>query len=250
MLTSQDVKKAIKSTRGKKPLRSRLATYGVAATAAAVTGMAADNATADLVTVPVNITSQGSLEVFVNIQGFAAGASNFGVSFASSAFSQANPLAPYSEFMIRGAGPFSQFGPRNTAMHAVYTNFSTFFYMVNVGSPFTLPTFANGTFLGGPSNYNTNSPAALLAYKSTLGGNTLYGQFGQGGVAYFKFVNSQDGKVYNGWASISIPSAGVTTITALHVDTGSAVPEPASAMALLCMGAAGLATYRRKRRAN
>ena len=240
------------TTSTKKSISSRLKGYGVAAASVAATAVAPSAAEAEFVTVNVNINSSGSQEVFIDIQGFAAGATSISVVTASSAFSQANPLAPYSELMLRGAGGLSQLrmqqlstvGTVGGAVTTVGTS-AGIFNAVNVGSAFSLPTFTNGTFFDGDPN-NTDSSAPVL-YRTDSG----VGEFVGGGVYHFRFLNNSpggDGNIYNAWATIDTSTAGSPVITQIHVDTGSAIPEPSSAMALLCMGAVGMGAYRRRKK--
>jgi hypothetical protein len=214
----------------------------------AATGVAADVASADMVTVNTNINANSSLEVFVDIQGFTAGASTFSVVTTADGFSQANPLAPYSELMLRGAGALAQLRMQQLGAGGAVTNNTTatansVFNAVNVGAAFAFPNFTNGTFFDGGPN-NTNSPAPII-YRTDLN----VGQFANGGVYHFRFFNNSpggDGRLYDAWATIDF-APGSPTITDLHVNTS--IPEP-SGMALLCMGAAGLAAYRRRRNDN
>ena len=237
-------------TSTKKSISSRLKGYGVAAASVAATAVAPATADAEFVTVNTNITSTGSLEVFIDIQGFSVGATTISVLTASSGFSQANPLAPYSELMLRGATQFSQLRAQQlstagTVGGAVVTNGTLPFNAVNVGTAFVMPTFTNGTFLDGDP-MNTDSSAPIL-YRTDTG----VGQFVGGGVYYFRFINNSpggDGNIYDAWATIDTSTAGAPVITQIHVDTGSAIPEPSSAMALLCMGAVGMGAYRRRKK--
>ena len=234
----------------------RLAKYSAAAVAAAATGITASDVQGDLVTKAVSLTSTGSVELFLNIQGFALGASTFSYSFASSVASAGTPLGgTATDIMLRGAFATStgtaQVRGNNGAGFAIVAqyvggpyNTGTFAYALNVGSAFVTPNGTAGTYFGfgapgaGAPTYN-----AFLTWPWNQGA----GQFGNpgSGVAYFTFTNDLTGTTHEGWLSISIGNDGAggltSTITAIHVNT---VPEPASGMALLCMGAAGLATYR------
>lgn len=226
-------------------LAGRLSKYGMAAVAAVATGVATENASASLVTTPVNISSANSLEAFIDILPFATGATTVGVSFATNSYSAADPFAPNSELMLRGVGIGAQLAPRNGGV-AIAAGFvsSGYLYVLNVGTPFTLPTGTAGT----------------VAFNSAYNGSLTYPAFGNGqfapgtsGVAYFQFINTATGLPHDGWASITMNTDGLTgslmpTITAIHVDTDP-VPEPSTGMALLCLGAAGLGRYRRRQNA-
>lgn len=215
----------------------RLSKYGVAAVATVATGLGANQASAALVTTPVNIPSFGN-GTFVDILPFATGAAAVSVTFATASTSGANPLAPNSELMIRGVNANTGImSPRNTALLAA-TSSAGYIYVHNVGAAFTLPTGGSGTF-------NLADPG--FGYFTYIGFS--YGAFppGSTGVAYFSFTNTSTGLTHDAWATIFIDNtvAGQInpTITAVHVDT---LPEPSS-MALLCLGAVGVARFRRRR---
>lgn len=215
----------------------RLSKYGVAAVSAVATGLGANAAQASLVTLPVNINSQNSIETFIDILPFAPGANSIAVNFTNSSVSAANPLAPNSELMLRGYLGGAQVRGNNGAQVAAFVS-SGYLYVRGVAAPFVQPAFNAGTFMVG-STYN-----ASLTY--TAFGN---GDFPPGSthVAYFTFNNPASG-LTNGWLTIQMNGTASNlnpTITAIHVDTG--VPEPTS-MALLCLGAAGLLARRRRNR--
>lgn len=232
-----------KETQSSPQLSGRLTKYGVAAVAAVATGVAADNASASLVSTPVNISAANSVEAFVNILPFASGANSVSVTFTTNTFSMANPFAPNSELMLRGVNGLAQMSPRNGGV-GIAAGFvsSGYLYVLNVGTPFTVPTGTAGT----------------VVFNSANNGSLTYTAFGNGqfpvggsGVAFFQFINTGTGLPHNGWASVTIDTDLATgslkpTITAIHVDT-TPVPEPSTGMALLCLGAAGLARYRRRR---
>jgi hypothetical protein len=222
------------------PVATRLTKYGVAALSAAAVGIAANSSEAAQVTLPVNISSSNSIERFVDIQPFALGANTISAIVATSSLSYANPLAPNSELMLRGAANIAQLRPNNGALIAAFIS-SSFVYVRNVGAAFALPPNNAGTFMtaGGSGGQQYNPSLTYPAFGA--------GDFPIGSTrfAYFTFNNPGTG-LTNGWATIVMNGTAAVpapTITALHVDTG--VPEPSS-MALLCMGAVGMAAYRRR----
>ena len=212
----------------KKERRNRIVKYSVAATAATAASLAAtQSADADIVFLDLSgspIFSNTSVEAFVDILGFAEGASTISVTYATSAFSGANPLAPNSEFMIRGTGPVTQVRGNNGAQFGYYI-LGGYYYVSNVGSV--------GNFAA-----NFNGTNNLSMYFDGFGG-----PFSPGvpGIAHFTFTNTQTGGTHNAWLHLQTDGpAGdrQATVTGITVDT---IPEPASGMALLCLGAAGIA---------
>lgn len=222
--------------RGRKKLAKRLKKYGLAAVSVATTGMAISSADAAQVSLPVNITSSNSFETFIDILPFATGATSIAVNTVTNSFSGANPLAPNSELMLRGVPTLAQLRGNNGAAVAVFTA-SSYIYVRNVGQCFALPPGGMGTFM------QAGGPNPSLTYPAFGGGDF---PVGTPGVAYFTFTNTGTGMTHDGWAEIVVQPGLTPTITRLCVDTG-VVPEPTS-MGLLCMGAAGVAAFRRRKR--
>ncbi|MEZ6093785.1 MAG: PEP-CTERM sorting domain-containing protein [Pirellulaceae bacterium] len=208
--------------------------YTAAAASVTAATMAADSAEADLVFLDLSaspITSAGSIENFVDILPFAKGATAISVTFSTNSFSGANPLAPNSEFMIRGAGGGTQVRGNNGAQFGYYT-IGAYYYVQNVGA---VGNFA--TAFDGANN--------LTMYYDGYGGPIGFTP----GIAHFTFTNTGDGQTYNGWLELvteGTAGARQATLNGIWVDTQT-VPEPTSGMALLCLGAAGIAGYRRRR---
>ena len=230
-----------------KPIAKRLSNYGIAALATAAIGVVAHHADAAQVTLPVNINSADSLETFIDILPFAPGANSIAVNFVNNSYSNANPLAPNSELMLRGVSGAAQLRPQNGRSFACFLSSGGFYtYVRAVPGAFVFPPNNNGTFLfNGSANF---PPNPSLTYPGLVGGDF---PLGSTHVAYFRFHNANTpgaGPNTDGWLTIQMNSSAtsvVPTITAISVDTGTATPEPSS-MALLCMGAVGLANYRRR----
>lgn len=255
----------------KNDISKRLKKYGTAAVALAAVGLASNAVEAEQVSVTgisleaFGSPAAGTVEGFLAINGFAAGASTFGYAFSQNAFSGANPLGGTATDVVLRAGWFANgtnangFGQLNArngggiAISNVILNTSlgnglgTFAIdlVANVGSAFN----TGGTaFNGNPGSTNGNLNFNGLPYYAGGGGPWGNG-LPNAGTAYFQFVNATDGQTYDGWLDIEFSVVGdvlTQTVTGIHVDTG--IPEPSS-MALLCMGAAGLAAYRRRRSA-
>jgi hypothetical protein len=237
-------------------LTKRLAKYSAAAVAAAATGFVATDVDADLVSVTgLNLSTSNSLEGFLDIFPFVQGASTVGYAFANSSFSVGNPLGgPATDFMIRAIFAASTgtafMAPRNG--NFAYGNYyyvggpyntGSYFMFENVGSAFNP---AGGSFIAGLPGSTTGG-----AFLVTWPWNGNPGGFGAGsGTIPFLYLNPTDSQFYNGWLDVAFGADGggnfQMTITGYHIDT---LPEPGSALTMLCMGAAGLAGYRRRRQA-
>lgn len=238
----------------------RLKKYGVAAVAAAAAGMAT-TADADLVSVTgLNLSTSNSNEGFLDIFPFVQGASTVGYAFANSTFSVGNPLGgTATDFMIRAV--FSQgtgtalIAPRNGNLAAggYYFvggpyNTGTYFMMQNVGSAFNAAS-SGAIYTGIPGSATGGAFLVTWPWNSSPGG--FGGQNGSGTIA-FQYLNPNDGLSYDGWLDVAFGADGLgnlqMTITGYHIDTGTAIPEPSSALAMLCAGAAGVGAYRRRRK--
>lgn len=251
----------------KRNTKKRLAKYSAAAVAAAATGMTAANVHADLLSITgLSLSTSNSLEGFLDIQGFAQGATTFGYAFANSGYSFGNPLGgTATDFMIRAVFSVTtgtaQIGGRNGAKVAAAPYYVTgsggtgFAQMaVNVGSAFNPPVGA--TSFVGPSP-NSGGSLLLVTWPWQDNGTGMDpGGFASGsGTMAMTFINSQTGFLHNAWLDVSFGDDGLgnlqQTITGIHIDSvgTQVVPEPASGMMLLCLGAAGLATYRRRKSA-
>lgn len=215
---------------------NRLRKYSVAAAsltaAAAATSATAD---ADIVFLDLSaspVSSTDSVETFVDILGFTRGASSISISVATSTYSAGNPLAPNSEFMLRGFGPSTSVRGNNGAEFGYYSN-GGYLYLENVGAVGNVASAFDGT---------NNLTMYFDAYGGPFDVDTP-------GVAHFTFTNTDDGETYNGWLDlVTTGVAGDRTVqlTGITVDTLEAIPEP-TGMALLCLGAAGIGTYRRRK---
>lgn len=217
---------------------NRLTRYGVAAMAGAVALGGAPQSEAalvflDLSGAPLTASSPVTSQ-FVDILGFATGAASFSIA-TSVGFRYDNPLAPGSELVLFASfseGSVAGLRGNNGAQIGFVGGGGS--YVVNVGTVGNTATSLNGTM-------------GHYLFYSGYGG----GQFALDapGVAFFQFTNTQTGMTHNGWLDVVVDSGGSVSITGITVDTGNSggVPEPSS-MALLCMGAAGVASYRRRRR--
>ena len=237
---------------------TRLAKYSVAAVAVAATGLT----TADL---DAAIVSSGNLgnallavnsqELFVSLNGFTEGALAFGgFSTAVDPSSVGNPLAGNTDIMLRGAGFFTSgnanISARNGGWLAV-TSGTRDELAINLPSAGVLPTGGAGTyFLTGGQRAdlfeNTQSPDHGNFNNPPSSG------FGSDGFAHFHFTNKLTGLRHYGWLDITISDGGGAGTMQVRINEifyqSNSIPEPASSMTLLCMGAAGLAAYRRRRK--
>ena len=249
----------------KKKLSTRLAKYSAAAVAAAATGLMSADVDADPISIlGLSLSTSDSLEGFIDIQGFAQGATTFGYSFAQSSFSGNNPLGgPATDFVIRAVfAPTTgtaQIVARNGAAVAFRSYYVTgpggtgsIAMAVNVGSAFNpVPGTMGTTFFGIPGSTTGNLRLVTWPWQDDGMGNDPGGFAGGTGTMAMTFRNEADGYTHQGWLDVSFQDDGAgflqQTITGIHVETIGVVPEPASSMILLCMGAAGLATYRRRK---
>lgn len=246
---------------------NRLTKYSVAAVAAAATGLTTADVSADIVSsgyVGDTLQSWASTEGFISLNGFADGTSVFGgFSFGTNSVSNATPLGGNTDLMIRGAGNFStgaaQLRGQNGALVAMTSAGGDGPLVVNVGAVGNFPTGGAGTYFLGNTGDGTQGQRGALwdpdgGTNMQMGGN-FNGGMGQesDGIAYFTFINKSNNLRYHGWLDITVFDNGdfgsmQNRINEIHYDT-TAIPEPASSMTLLCMGAAGLGAYRRRRKA-
>ena len=212
----------------------QLGKYSIAA--AAISAAAPISADADIISLDLSanpITASGSVETFIDLTGVKAGGTSFSINVATNIYSLANPLAPNSEIMLRGVNGFA--GVRgNNDTEVGFVIGSNGFEVANVGAV-------------GVTTADLLGDVQLGMYLDGSGGTF---EPDTPGVAYFTFVNEDDGETYEGW--LDLETRGVdgnreVALTGIHVEVG-AIPEP-SGTALLCLGAAGIAAYRRRRTA-
>jgi hypothetical protein len=221
-------------------LSSRISKYSLAAASATAAAVTTTSADADLVFLDLSgspVFSNSSLETFVDILPFAPDATAISIATSKNSQYAANPLAPNSEFMIRGVGAFTGVRGNNGNVFSAYT-IGNYFYLSNVG--------AVGN--RGAGNLISGTPgASLTMYFDGYGGPFAPDT---PGVAYMQFTNTQTGQIHDAWLDLVTTGAAAARevqLTGITVDTTAAIPEPASGMALLCLGAIGIAGYRRRR---
>ncbi len=140
-----------------------------------------------------------------------------------------------------------------------FTNYSTSYFSVYTNGN-SAKIFASGNnakalaatqYVGSTTNIPAKIGMAIFSYAGTDGDWTQVGENKMFGMSFLLEGGSQ-GRVY-GWIAVEKLAAGAGKITAWGYENDGtkipvgAIPEPATGLALLALGAAGIARYRRSR---
>lgn len=214
-----------------------LSRYAAGATAAKRSGFAADS----LLKYAVGVSA------FVAVSGSARAASDI-LSFTANGQISTGPTTNFSPFTgdvqsLTGNPSSTQLALNFSAANLVLLGHTGTGYRW-LGAGMTQPySFTAGGYIQG-----THSSISGFTYTSTLptSGSTMY----------FGFINGANSNV--GWASVT-ESSGSYFLTGFGMETGgagyiqagavSAIPEPAASVALMALGALGIAALRRRNKA-
>lgn len=249
-------------TTGRESLERRLASYGAMAIAAALGGTNAAEASIISFTAGDPTTSTGTPVTF-NLMTGAVGTSTTGMDFAF-------------RFFVSGSTSTAAFLSGLTSGRSVMIETCYCPFPVNLGAGALIGpsgAFGGGGILASRYRYSYQTPtsststSSSYSYRRRIAGLYTYGNFAPGasGFVGLRFVIGPNS--YYGWANITVNEDLTTTLHSFayeacadqSIEAGASqggavcgdvsdVPEPHSA-ALLALGAAGIAAYRRKRKA-
>ena len=134
-----------------------------------------------------------------------------------------------------------------TAYFSAYTNGNSAKILASGNNAKAL---ANTQYVGSTTNIPAKLGMALFSYNGTDGDWTQVGENKMLGMS-FLFEGGSQGRVY-GWIAVEKLAGGAGKITAWGYENDGtkikvgAIPEPATGLALLALGAAGIAAYRRR----